>query len=255
MARDSKAVGKPVSRVDGRLKVTGAARYAAEAALKDVAHAVLVGSTIARGRITSLDTAAAEKAPGVLAVISHRNAAKVVLPEKAKAMVDPAVGRPLQPLQDDRVHYHGQPIAVVVADTLDRARQAATLVRARYREERAVTEFEEARPFRPGEPKAGDRPTKKPADYHRGAVDRALAGAEVRLEHTYTIPAEYHNPMEMHATTAAWDGPKLTLYDKTQWVDNVQRQAAAAFGIGEEDPGLTSSSPRWPPNRCAGPSS
>src|SRR5262249_37607922 len=98
MARTEKAVGEPVDRVDGRLKVTGAARYAAEARVDNVAHAVLVTSTVAKGRITRMDATAAEKAPGVLAVITHRNAPKVVLPDRAKAGVDPAVGRPLQPL-------------------------------------------------------------------------------------------------------------------------------------------------------------
>src|SRR4051812_40444449 len=100
MARAENAVGKPVDRGDGRLKVTGAARYAAEAQVENVAHGVLVESTVARGRITGIDTAAAEKAPGVLAVITHRNAPKVWLPEKAKALVDPEVGEPLQPLQE-----------------------------------------------------------------------------------------------------------------------------------------------------------
>jgi xanthine dehydrogenase YagR molybdenum-binding subunit len=149
MARGEKAVGKPIDRVDGKLKVTGAARYAAEARLEDVAHAVLVLSTIPKGRVLSIDTARAEKAPGVLAVITHKNAPEVLLPEKAKASVDPPVGRPLQPLQDDRVHYHGQPIAVVVADTFERATHAAALVKARYREERAVLDFAKAPGYRP----------------------------------------------------------------------------------------------------------
>src|SRR5690349_19988012 len=104
MAGPKHAVGKPMSRVDGRLKVTGGARYAAGFQVKDVAYGVFVLSTDAKGRVTKIDTAAAEKAPGVLAVITHQNAGKVVLPETAKALVDPEVGRPLQPLQDDQVH-------------------------------------------------------------------------------------------------------------------------------------------------------
>src|SRR4051812_11003642 len=125
MADVNQAVGTPLSRVDGRLKVTGGARYAAEVQLKDVAYGVLVLSTIAKGRVTQIDTAAAEKAPGVLAVITHRSASKVVLPDSVKALVDPKVGRPLQPLQDDQVHYHGQPIAIVLADTFEHATNAA----------------------------------------------------------------------------------------------------------------------------------
>jgi xanthine dehydrogenase YagR molybdenum-binding subunit len=229
-----KAIGKPFNRVDGRLKVTGQARYAAEAQVPNVAHGVLVLSTIARGKLASIDTAAAEKAAGVLAVITHRNAPRLTLPQEARAPVDPTVGHWLPPLQDDRIFYNGQPIAVVVANTLERALQAAALVRAAYREEGGVTDFATAaaHAFLPKESKSSDR---KPADYSRGDPDKAFADAEVRIEQTYTIPAEHHNPMEMHATLAAWDGPKLTLYDKTQWVDNVQRQVAAAFGIEEGD--------------------
>src|SRR3954447_7703292 len=142
MADVKHTVGKPMSRVDGRLKVTGGARYAAEFQLKNMRYGVLVLSTVAKGRITKIDTATAETAPGVLTVITHRNAGKVVLPEKAKALVDPKVGRPLQPLQDDQVHYHGQAVAVVVADTFERATHAATLVRATYHEAKAVLDFE-----------------------------------------------------------------------------------------------------------------
>src|SRR5262249_6447793 len=237
MNTTEKAVGKPVDRVDGRLKVTGQARYAAEAQVPNVTHGVLVTSTVARGKVTKIDTSAAEKVPGVLAVISHRNAPRVPLPDSVRALVDPAVGDPLPPLQDDVVRYNGQPIAVVVADTLERARQAAELVRVSYREEPAVTDFAAAwgRAFSPSEEKSGDRATKKSPDYKRGDPDRALADAPVRVEQTYTIPTEHHNPMELHATLAVWEGPKLTLYDKTQWVNNVQRQVAAAFGMPTDD--------------------
>lgn len=126
--------------------MTGGATYVAEFLVKDVAHGVLVLITVARGEVTKIDTAAAEKAPSVLAVITHRNAGKGVLPEKVKALVDPKVGRPLQALQDDQVHYHGQPIAVVVADTFERATHAATLVRATYDEAKAVLDFVAPRP-------------------------------------------------------------------------------------------------------------
>src|SRR3954453_12128139 len=182
MAEAKKAVGTPMSRVDGRLKVTGGARYAAEFQLKDVAYGVLVLSTVARGQVTKIDTAAAEKAPGVLAVITHRNAGKAVLPDRVKALVDPDVGRPLQPLQDDQVHYHGQPIAVVVADTFERATHAATLVRATYDEAKAALDFADAaaRGFTPHEMKT-DRATEKSPEYHRGDAEKALDGAAVKV--------------------------------------------------------------------------
>src|SRR5437764_10828130 len=186
MAEAKQAVGTPMSRVDGRLKVTGGARYAAEFQVKDVAYGVLVLSTVAKGQVKKIDTAAAEKAPGVLAVITHKSAGKVVLPEKAKALVDPKVGRPLQPLQDDQVHYHGQPIAVVVADTFERATHAATLVRATYDEEAAVLDFADAaaNAFTPHKTKS-DRGADKVPDYHRGDVDKALSDAPVKVEATY----------------------------------------------------------------------
>src|SRR5438128_2045328 len=235
MAEAKQAVGTPMSRVDGRLKVTGGARYAAEFQVKDVAYGALVLSTVAKGQVTKIDTAAAEKAPGVLAVITHRNVGKVVLPEKAKALVDPKVGRPLQPFRDDQVHYHGQPIAVAVADTFERATHAATLVRATYDEAEAVLDFADAAAKRFTPHEMTHRGTEKSPDYQRGEPDQAFDSAAVKVEQTYSHPDEHHNPMELHATVAAWNGNKLTLYDKTQWVDNVQQQVAAAFGIDKED--------------------
>jgi xanthine dehydrogenase YagR molybdenum-binding subunit len=238
MNTGERAVGKPLDRVDGRLKVTGQARYAAEARVENLAHAVLVQSTVGKGRITAIDTAAAEALPGVLAVLSHRNAAKLHSQEpEERPVVDPDVGEPLPPLQDDLVRFNGQPVAVVVADTFERATQAATRVKVAYKEEPAVTDFAAAaaKAFPPSEPKSSDRGTKKQSDYQRGEPEKALAAAEVCVEATYTHPAEYHNPMEMHATVAVWDGPKLTLHDKTQWVDNVQEQVALAFGLRKED--------------------
>src|ERR671934_507401 len=191
MAEAKQAVGTPMSRVDGRLKGTGGARYAAEFQVKDVAYGALVLSTVAKGRVTKIDTAAAEKAPGVLAVVTHRNAGKVVLPEKAKALVDPEVGRPLQPFQDDQVHYHGQPIAVVVADTFERATHAATLVRATYEEEKAALDFADAAANgSPPHERKTDRGAEKSPDYQRGEPDKAFDGAAVKVEETYSHPDE-----------------------------------------------------------------
>jgi xanthine dehydrogenase YagR molybdenum-binding subunit len=236
MAQVKQAVGTPVSRVDARLKVTGGARYAAEFQTKDVTYGVLVLSTIPKGKIVKIDAAAAEKAPGVLAVISHVNAGKVNMPDSVKALVDPEVGRPLQPFQDNQVHYHGQPIAVVVADTFERAIHAATLVRATYDEAKAILDFEAAasKHFTPHEMET-DRGTEEAPDYHRGDADNALKEAPLTIEGTYSHPDEYHNAMELHATVATWEDNQLTLYDKTQWVDNVQQQVAAAFGIDKDD--------------------
>src|SRR5438128_594008 len=187
MAEAKQAVGTPMSRVDGRLKVTGGARYAAEFKVKDVAYGVLVLSTVAKGQVKKIDTVAAEKAPGVLAVITHKSAGKVAMPEKAKALVDPKVGQPLQPLQDNQVHYHGQPIAVVVADTFERATHAATLVRATYDEAKAVLNFADAaaKRFTPHELKT-DKGNEKAPDYQRGEPDQALDSAAVKGEQAYS---------------------------------------------------------------------
>jgi xanthine dehydrogenase YagR molybdenum-binding subunit len=231
------AVGKPLDRVDGRLKVTGRAQYAAEAKVANAAYAVLVTSVIGKGRIVTLDPSLAEKMPGVLAVISHRNAPRLPVRKELPQSTDPAVGKPLQLFQDDVIQHNGQPVAVVVADTFERATRAASVVRVVYREEKAVTGFAAAakQAVEPTKPKAGERGEPKPSDYQRGDVMAAFDKADAQLEHTYTIPAENHNPMELFATVAVWDGPKLTLYDKTQWVDYVQKQAAMALGLPDAD--------------------
>jgi xanthine dehydrogenase YagR molybdenum-binding subunit len=222
MSKDqTRAVGRPISRVDGRLKVTGGARYAAEAQVADLLYGVLVTSTVGRGKLASIDTAAAEKAPGVVAVLTHRNMPRIPGRQEVPGTPDPNVGRPVQPLQDDAIYHNGQPISVVLADTFERATQAAALVKATYKEERAVTQFTAAvkNAVPPTQPKASERNQQKPADYERGDPDKGLRAAAVRVDQTYTIPIEHHNPMEPHATVALWDGPKLTLYEKTQGVD------------------------------------
>src|SRR4051794_35000633 len=131
-------IGRPLDRIDGRLKVTGAARYAAEIPLTDVAHAVLVQSTIGKGRIVEIDAKAAERAPGVILVLTHRNAPK--LASHKASPNQPGEAFPL--LQDDKVHYNGQHIGLVVAESFEQATHAATLLRVRYAEERPATRLE-----------------------------------------------------------------------------------------------------------------
>jgi xanthine dehydrogenase YagR molybdenum-binding subunit len=234
--QDASPIGKPLDRVDGRLKVTGGARYAAEVKVPEVTYGVLVTSTVTKDKIAHIDTSAAEKAPGVLAVLTNHNTPRIPGRREVPGTPDPAVGRPLQPLQDDVISHNGQPIAVVVADTFERATRAAALVRVEYRPEEAVVHFDAAaaHAFPPGS-RGGSGDDKRSKDYERGDPDRALADAAVRVEQTYTIPTEHHNPMEPHATVALWDGPKLTLYDKTQGVDVTQRQVAQALGMPLED--------------------
>jgi xanthine dehydrogenase YagR molybdenum-binding subunit len=227
------AIGQPVSRVDGRQKVTGGATYAAEFDQPGQAHGVIVRSTVANGRIASIDSGAAERASGVIAVLTHRNATKLAY-RPHKAAVDTEIGERLHVLQDDRVNHQGQPIALVIADTLEKANHAATLVRIAYTPETGATDIERVEPVLPTQQKT-DQSETRPPETRRGDPDRALADAEVKVDHTYVIPRENHNPIEMHATIAAWDGDHLTLWDKTQWVNNTAAEIAAVFGIAAEN--------------------
>ncbi|HZE72645.1 MAG TPA: xanthine dehydrogenase family protein molybdopterin-binding subunit [Pyrinomonadaceae bacterium] len=241
-------IGKPVERVDGRLKVTGGARYAAEFKHTGMTYGALVMSTIANGRIKGIDSKDAERAPGVLAVITHLNAPRLRFPERRVGMdprlvddhVAPLVGQSLPVLQGPTIYFNSQPVAVVVAETLEQAEYATTLVKVTYGEEKPITsvEAEMARAFPPQEglgkdPQTGRQPDRA-ADVVRGDP-QALSKAEVVVDETYTIPIEHHNPMELLSTIAEWKGGKLTVHDKTQWVPNVQGYLAIVFGLPEED--------------------
>lgn len=226
-------IGHPVSRVDGRQKVTGAATYAAEFDKSGQAYGAIVRSTIANGRIASIDSAAAERAPGVIAILTHRNAPRLAYREH-RAAVDPEVGERLQMLQSDRVSHQGQPIGLVIAETLEQVNHAATLVRVTYAPATGTTDITRVDPVLPTQQKT-DQGEQRPPETRRGDPDGALAAAEVKTDQTYVIPRENHNPIEMHATIAAWDGDHLTLWDKTQWVNNVADEIAAVFGIPAEN--------------------
>src|SRR5215216_4015180 len=226
-------MGQPVSRVDGRQKVTGRATYGAEFDLPGLAHGAIARTTVANGRIASIDSAAAERAPGVVAVLTYRNAPRLAY-RPHKGVVDPEVGERLHVLQDDHVSHQGQPVALVIADTLEQANHAAALVRVTYAPETATTEIARAEPVRPTREQP-DQPERRPSEVRRGDPEGAFAGAEVKVDQTYVIPRENHNPIEMHATIAAWDGEQLTLWDKTQWVHNVADEIAAVFGIPAEN--------------------
>ncbi len=226
-------IGQPVSRVDGRLKVTGAATYAAEFDVPAQVHAAIVRSTIAKGRIRSIDFSAAERAGGVIAVITHRNAPRLAY-RPHKGSTDPTVGERLHVLQDDQVSHQGQPVALVVAETLEQARYAADLVRIAYSVAPAQTDIEHATAVLPT-PQKTDQGESQPRESHRGNAEEAFARAEVKVDQRYVIPRENHNPIEMHATIASWTGDRLTLWDKTQWVGGVAEEIAAVFGIPAEN--------------------
>ncbi|MDQ6530359.1 xanthine dehydrogenase family protein molybdopterin-binding subunit [Flavobacterium sp. LHD-85] len=215
-----------INRVDGFAKVTGSATYSAEYKTAGVVYACLVGSTIAKGRIKTIDTKKAEWAPGVLAVITHLNVDKPVGYEKAKDKHN--FGQPLQIFKDDSVLYYDQPIALVIADTFERMRYAASLIKADYFKEEHSTELKKAAE------KEKKVETDKGNDYHRGEHD-GYKNAEVILETEYTIPTEVHNPMELANIIAKWNGNKPILYTKSQGVEGTRRSVAGVFGVPVED--------------------
>ena len=175
-------IGQPVSRVDGRQKVTGGATYAAEFDVPGMAHGAIVRSTVANGRIASIDSAAAKRAPGVIAVLTHRNAPRLAY-RPHKAGVDPDVGERLHVLQNDRVSHQGQPIALVIAETLEQATHAATLVQVTYTEEAATTDIADVQPVSPTRLQT-DQGERRPSETRRGDPEGALASAEVKVDQT-----------------------------------------------------------------------
>ncbi|WP_031529936.1 xanthine dehydrogenase family protein molybdopterin-binding subunit [Dyadobacter crusticola] len=228
---------KPLDRVDGRLKVTGAARYSAEYNLPNLAHAVLVSSSIAKGSIKSIDSKAAERAPGVIAVISHVNAIKVpgYQSNDGHPSEPPVGGQPLRVFIDNKIHSNGQPVVVVVANTLEKAQHAATLVKIQYNKEQHKTDFDSnvKSAVLPGQAKKN--PKSPTADYDRGVAD-AFQTAPFKVEAEYVLPTEVHNPMELQAITAHWEADdKLTIYDKVQGTKPTQANFAKEWKIPEQN--------------------
>ncbi len=227
------SIGKPLDRVDGRLKVTGRAVYAAEHPVPNAVSAVLVMSTIPKGHIAKMDISAAEKAPGVLAIMTHQNTPKLPSQPKGSSPNRPT-SRKLNLLQDDHVLYSNQPIAVAVADTLENATRAAELVRVQYKNApfNVVLENGMGSAYDPGKAGGGD----DPADWSRGNVKAGMTDAKAQHANLYVTPIETHNPMEPHATIAVWESPtKLTLYDATQGVFSDRERVATVLGLHPDD--------------------
>jgi len=218
-----------INRVDGFAKVTGSATYSAEYKTPGVAYACLVGSTIAKGRIKTIDTKKAEWAPGVLAVITHLNVDKPAGYEQPKKRDN--LGQPLQIFKDDSVRYYDQPIALVIADTFERMQYAASLIKADYLKEDHSTELEKV--------KDKGKTPERAKDYHRGVED-GYKNAAVILEEEYIIPTEVHNPMELANIIAKWDGNKPTLYTKSQGVEGTRKSVGDVFGIPAADVAVNS---------------
>jgi xanthine dehydrogenase YagR molybdenum-binding subunit len=228
------AVGVPHKRVDGRLKVTGAAQYAGDFATEGLTYGFVVSSTIATGRIVSIDTAAARALPGVLLVLTHENRPALPLDDAPyKDQVAPG-GSPFRPLRDDRVWYSGQPVALVVAGTLELARYAASLVEVRY--ERTPHQTDLSRVVMNAVPPSTEKGGFAPPPPARGDADTALASAEVQVDAFYSTPMEYHNPLEMHGCTVVPEPQgRLTVYEKTQGVGNTKTYLTKVFGLQDDD--------------------
>jgi len=221
-------IGTATSRVDGRAKVTGEAKYAGEFNVPNLAYGYVVESTLPKGRIKTIDTSAALRVEGVLDVLTHENRPRMAGTSRAyKDDVAPEKGSPFRPLYDGKILFSGQPIALVLAEEWEIARYAASLVRVEYEGQEFITDLHAQRD--------DAFEIKKPAK-PRGNAAKAYAAAEVRHEAEYFIPTEHHNPMELFATTVMWeDGAKLTVYDKTQGVQNVQRYLCGVFNKKPDD--------------------
>ncbi|MEK6478161.1 xanthine dehydrogenase family protein molybdopterin-binding subunit [Catalinimonas sp. 4WD22] len=225
-------IGKPRNRVDGRKKVTGTAKYAAEFNTTGLLHGVVISSTIAKGKIIHIDTSEALKLQGVHQVFTHENTPKQAWLDLSYKDMDAPPGSPFRPLHDNKIRFSMQPIGLVVADTLELARYAAMLVRVEYEEEPHHTKLMDhldesikAKGIKP----AYESPSS------RGKFDKAYETSEVKLDVEYFHGAEHHNPMEMHASTVVYekDG-SLTIYDKTQGAINSRHYVTWAFGLSKK---------------------
>ena len=227
----TRATGVPLNRIDGVQKVTGAATYAYEYPVEGVTYVFPVQSTIAKGRVVSIDASTARALPGVIAVLSHENAPRLAPLDDAELAV----------FQADAVSYYGQFVAAVVAETLEIARHAASLVAVRYEEQPHDVDLRADR----GDLSTPDTMPVKffplyEADTAQGDVEAALAAAAIALDHTYTTPAEHNNPLEPHATIAIWSddgdshGESVTLYDANQGGNWTRDDVAKAFGLPPE---------------------
>lgn len=221
METRKKFVGEAVNRIDGLLKVTGAAEYATDYKIQNPAFAVIFKSEIASGKILDIDTSAAEKSAGVLKVITYKNAPKL----------DPKGGlRGGGFLQSPNIEYFGEHIGVVVAETFEQARAASHLIKINYQKSEQKTDFDKLKD-------SAQKPKDKNVqDAIRGNVDSAFASAEIKLEEIYETPIEHHQPMEPHSTIAVWESPeKLTLYNGSQIVNGAQSAAANTLGLKPEN--------------------
>jgi xanthine dehydrogenase YagR molybdenum-binding subunit len=220
-------IGTPASRIDGRAKVSGGAKYAAEFNVPGLAHACVVTSKIAKGRIRDIDPAEALRVDGVIEVLTHQNRPAMAGSDLAyKDDVAPENGSPFRPLYDDKIVFSRQPIALVVAEDAETARYATSLVHVDYEEHDHVTDL-----FCPDNNIVALKDPAAP----RGNAEKVYAASDVRVATEYFVPMEHHNPMELYAATVVWENGHLTVYDKTQGVQNVQRYLCSVFAMQPDE--------------------
>ncbi len=232
LSEADRIIGKPIDRIDGAQKVTGHAPFAAEYPLEHLAHAALAFSTIAKGSIRSIDVSEAQEANGVIAVITHQNAPKMENPPLfSPAGGTDAAGSKANVLNTDEIYWNGQPVAIVVAETLERAEYACSLIQVKYKRKDAALSFEKEKDhaIKPKQIMGED------AEVDRGNAESALATAVFKVDQTYTTPRHNHNAIELHGTTAVWNGDKLTVYDASQFVHGVRDSLAKIFSLDKEN--------------------
>ena len=226
-------IGKPIDRKDGRLKVTGQAKYAAEFGANNVAYAYPVRAAIGNGTIVSIESSEAERVGGVIQILTHKNAEKLKDVNMLELFASGSfIGETILPLQDNKVNYFGQYIGLVVAETYEQARTAAEMLDITYEKSPVAIDLIKEMP-KAEKPKAGFGGS---VQLNEGKTAKIIASAPIKIEQTYTTRTENHHPMEPHATIATWDGAdKLLIYDATQGVKGVQGLASYFFGLKPEN--------------------
>src|SRR5207302_5013265 len=234
VADRSANIGQPLARVDGKLKVTGAAAYAAEFVRPKLAYGVLIQSAIANGRVSKIDISAAKSAPGVVGILTRENAPQLK-PYPDDLTKKGAPGENRVPLQDDEIHYAGQHLGVVVAESFEQATHAASLVRITYQTQKPVVTIPDE-----ATQKSATMPEtfigREKLQVKRGDVDGALASAAHKIDIVYSTPIENHNPIETYSTTAEWEAPdRLLVHECTRGIKQLQRIVANALSLPREN--------------------
>src|SRR5256886_2782891 len=249
-------IGRDTRRVDGPLKVPGKAQYASDFHFPGLLYGVPVEATIAKGKLTKLDTAAAEKMPGVRAIFHRENIGKIFRSVQGQGFEGISDER-RPPFEDDIVRYYGQYVALAVADTFEAAKGAADAVRVTYAKEKPNVDTDLKADDEPDVVPTTVAPTPR-LQSKRGDPEGAFASAPVKLDQTYITPTETHNPLELHATTAVWEDSKLTLYESTQSIFNTRSVLAQMLGLPQENVRIVTKfvgsgfgSKLWPWTHCS----